>query len=229
VDEPFKLIAAMAYGYLVGAIPSAYLAGRLIKGVDIRKVGSGNVGASNVWYNVGKFWIFPIGFFDLFVKGGTSVWFAFDVLGLGLESQVAAGLLAIAGHNWPVFLGFKGGRGVAPIVGVLFALARMELAMFIIVSVIGWRLTGSSAVWVLISLALLPLWSLVWDRPLSIALLMGGIFIITIVKRMTASGPRADSTISWPVVLATRLLMDRDIPDREAWVRRPPPAASDDK
>ena len=226
MDEPFKLIAAMAYGYLVGAIPSAYLAGRLVKGVDIRKVGSGNVGASNVWYNVGKFWIFPIGFFDLFGKGGTSVWFARDALGLGLESQVAAGLLAIAGHNWPVFLGFKGGRGVAPIVGVLLALARMELAMFIIVSVSGWRLTGSSAVWVLISLALLPLWSLIWDRPTTIALLMVGILIITIVKRMTASGPRADSNISWPVVLITRLLMDRDIPDREAWVRRPPPTAS---
>ena len=227
MDEPFKLIAAMVYGYVVGAIPSAYLAGRVVKGVDIRKVGSGNVGASNVWYNVGKFWIFPIGLFDLFAKGGTSVWFARDALGLGLETQVAAGLLAIAGHNWPVFLGFQGGRGVAPIVGVLIALARMELVMFIIVSVSGWRLTGSSAVWVLISLALLPLWSLVWDRPLAIALLMVGIFIITIVKRMAAAGSRADSTISWPVVLATRLLMDRDIPDREAWIRRQPSASSE--
>jgi acyl phosphate:glycerol-3-phosphate acyltransferase len=226
VDEPLKLIAALAYGYVVGAIPSAYLAGRLVKGIDMRNVGSRNVGASNVWYNVGKFWIFPIGLFDLFVKGGTSVWFARDALGIGLETQVAAALLAIAGHNWPIFLRFRGGRGVAPIIGVLIALARMELIMFIIVSVSGWRLTGSSAVWVLVSLALLPLWSVAWDRPVAVVLLMAGIFIITIVKRMTADGPRADSTISWPVVLATRLLMDRDIPDREAWIRRQPPAAS---
>ena len=220
MDDVVKLLAALVYGYFVGAIPLAYIIGRAVKGVDLRKVGSGNVGASNIWYNVGKFWIFPVGFFDLFAKGGTSVWFAASVLGLGIEAQVGAGLLAVAGHNWPIFLGFRGGRGVAPIVGVLFALARMELVLFIIVSVSGWRLTGNSPLWVFISFALLPFISLAWDRPTAVVILMTGIFGITVVKRLIADGPRADSSVSWISVLKTRLFLDRDIGDREAWVRR---------
>ena len=155
MDDSVKVALALAYAYLLGSVPSGYLVGRLVRGVDLRNVGSGTVGGSNVWYNVGKRWIFPVGIFDLFVKGTTPVYVA-QALGLDLGVQAGAGLLAVVGHNWPVFLKFRGGRGVSPIVGVLVALGRLELGVFIIIGTAGWRVTHASAVWVLVGMASLP-------------------------------------------------------------------------
>ena len=223
MDEPLKISLALAYGYLVGSVPTAYIIARLVKGIDLRKHGSGNIGAANVWYNVGKGWIFPLGIFDLFVKGPTPVWLARHVLDLDMEAQVAAGLLAVVGHNWPVFLGFRGGRGIAPMVGVLFALARMELTLFIVVAVTGWRVTNNSALWVLMGLLLLPVWAVVWDRPGATIGLMGGLIAVTGLKRL-ASNEQKDASLSWPRVLFNRFLFDRDIADHDEWVRRGPRA-----
>lgn len=219
MDEPLlKTIAVLAYGYLLGSVPMAYVIARLVKGIDIRRVGSGTVGASNVWYNVGKFWIFPLGIFDLFVKGLSPALVA-RMFGLGIEVQAGAGLLAVVGHNWPLFLGFKGGRGVAPTVGVLIAMARLELAVFIVVATAGWRLTNSAALWVLIGFAMLPFLSLYWQRPLAIVGLMAGLVLVTIIKRLTSNELRARG-VSLPRLMWNRLLFDRDIQDHEAWVRR---------
>ena len=219
MDEPLKTALILAYGYLLGSVPIAYLIGRAAKGVDLRKVGSGTVGASNLWYNVGKVWIFPAGAFDLFVKGSTPVWLARGPLDLPLEVQVAAGLLAVVGHNWSIFLRFQGGRGVAPTVGVMIALSRVDLVMFIIVATVGWRLTNSAAVWVLIGMALLPVWAVVFDRPPAIDGLFGGLIAITVAKRL-ASNFKRQGDASIPRLLLNRLLYDRDIREHDAWVRR---------
>lgn len=221
MDDSLKIAIVLAYGYLLGSVPMAYIVARAVKGVDLRKVGSGTVGASNIWHNVGRWWILPLGAFDLFVKGLTPVLLAREVLDLGLGVQAAAGFMAVMGHDWPVFLRFQGGRGVAPIVGVLMALARIELTLFIVVSVAGWRLTNSAAVWVLLSLLLLPAWSLIWGKPASIAWLMGGILAATIVKRLTSNFRRA-GPVSIPRLMWYRLVYDRDIRDRDDWVRRGP-------
>jgi acyl phosphate:glycerol-3-phosphate acyltransferase len=219
MDESLlKTIAVLAYGYLLGSVPMAYVVGRLVKGIDLRKVGSGTVGTSNVWYNVGKFWIFPIGIFDLFVKGLSPVFVA-RWLELGVEVQAFAGLLAVVGHNWPVFLGFKGGRGVAPTVGVLIGLGRLELGVFIVMATAGWQLTRHSALWVLIAIATLPVLSYLWGRPLAIVGLMVGLLLVTAVKRLTSNELRAPG-VSLPRLMWNRLLFDRDIQDHEAWVRR---------
>ena len=225
MDDSLKLALVIIHGYLVGSIPMAYVIGRVVKGIDLRQHGSGNVGAANVWYTVGKPWIFPLGAFDLFVKGPTPVWIARHVMDLSVEAQVAAGLMAIVGHNWPIFLGFRGGRGIAPMVGVLLALARLELTLFIVVSVSGWRLTNSSALWVLISILLLPIWSLLLERPAAVVALMLSLIVITAVKRMTSNVSR-NSSVKWPQLMVNRLLFDRDIADHDAWVRRRPAAPS---
>ena len=183
-----------------------------------RNVGSGTVGGSNVWYNVGKRWIFPVGIFDLFVKGTTPVYVA-QALGLDLGVQVGAGLLAVVGHNWPVFLKFRGGRGVSPIVGVLVALGRLELGVFIIIGTAGWRVTHASAVWVLVGMATLPLLALWWDRPAPAVLLMAGILAVTVVKRLASNGRNPSGSGLVPL-LWNRLVFDRDIRDHDAWVRR---------
>ena len=134
MDDSLKIALVLVFGYLLGSVTSAYIVGRVVKGVDLRKVGSGTVGASNVYYNVGRFWILPVGVFDLLVKGLAPIFLA-RALDLGIGVQVMAGLLVVVGHNWPLFLGFKGGRGVAPAVGVLLALGRLELAFFIVLEV----------------------------------------------------------------------------------------------
>ena len=221
--DAFALALVLSYAYLVGSVPSAYLIGRAVKGVDLRSVGSGTLGASNVFYNVGRFWIVPVGVFDIFVKGLSPVYLA-RALDLPVEAQAVGGLLAVVGHNWPLFLGFKGGRGVAPTVGALLALGRLELALFIVIAVAGWRLTNSSAVWALAAFASLPLSAFFFfARHPAVVILMLGLFVVAVVKRLL--GNERGEGVPLPRLLLNRLLFDRDVRDHGSWVRRnaPPP------
>jgi glycerol-3-phosphate acyltransferase PlsY len=113
-------VLLIAGAYLLGALPSAYLLARLVKGIDIRRYGSGNVGISNFSIHVGKKWAVPIVLFDIFVKGMLPVVLASDkALGLGIGVEAGAGIASILGHNWSVFLKFTGGRGMATVLGVV--------------------------------------------------------------------------------------------------------------
>ena len=221
MDDSLQIALVLLFAYLLGSVPAAWIAARLVKGIDLRNVGSGTIGASNVYYNVGRFWIVPVGIFDLFVKGLTPVFLA-RALDLGIEAQAAAGLLSVVGHNWPVFLRFKGGRGVAPSVGALLALGRLELAFFIVITSAGWQFTKASGVWVLVGFASLPLVALYFQRPSAVVLMMAGLLLITIVKRLASNSLRG-SGVPLPQLLLNRLLYDRDIADHDAWVRRNTP------
>jgi glycerol-3-phosphate acyltransferase PlsY len=111
---------AIVCGYLLGSIPSAYLAARIKKGIDIRNVGSRTVGALNVYYEVGL----AAGILVLLIdigKGIAAVLLA-RWLGVDLIFQLLAGLAAVLGHIFPVFLKFHGGRGGATTIGVLLIL-----------------------------------------------------------------------------------------------------------
>jgi acyl phosphate:glycerol-3-phosphate acyltransferase len=124
--------------YLLGAVPSAYLVGR-VKGLDIRKVGSGNVGATNVFRAVGKGWG-VLTFVADAAKGFVPA-FAFPLLTQRLahvpETHPALPILfaalAIVGHNWPVYLRFKGGKGVATTAGALMGLAPAAAGLGLLV------------------------------------------------------------------------------------------------
>lgn len=112
-----KIIAALIAAYLIGSFPTAYLVARVRKGVDIREVGSHNPGAMNTFYKIG-FWD---GMFVLLVdigKGAGGVALA-EVLGVNLAWQMIAGVMVVVGHNFPVFLKFKGGKGGAACIGIL--------------------------------------------------------------------------------------------------------------
>ncbi len=221
MDDSLQIALVLLYAYLLGSVPAAWIVARLVKGIDLRKVGSGTIGASNVYYNVGRFWILPVGIFDLFVKGLTPVYFA-RALGLGIEVQAAAGLLAVVGHNWPITLGFKGGRGVAPSVGTLLALGRLELAFFIVVTSAGWQFTKASGVWVLLGFVSLPFVALYFQREPAVVLLMVGLLLVTVVKRLASNSLRG-SDVPLPQLLFNRLMYDRDIADHDAWVQRNTP------
>ncbi|HHY45635.1 MAG TPA: glycerol-3-phosphate 1-O-acyltransferase PlsY [Firmicutes bacterium] len=102
--------------YLMGAIPFGYLAARL-KGVDITKQGSGNTGATNVLRTLGAAYAIPVLLLDA-GKGALAAYLGMRFLGMESVGALVAGACAIAGHNWSVFLRFRGGKGVATSAGV---------------------------------------------------------------------------------------------------------------
>lgn len=121
--------------YLIGSIPTAYLTARWAKGVDIRTVGSGNPGATNVFRSVGK----TAGVITLILdalKGWAPVWLAAHFVS-GDKVPVLCGLAAVAGHTWPLFLGFRGGKGVATSAGVFAALLPWAFSTALAVFIVG--------------------------------------------------------------------------------------------
>jgi glycerol-3-phosphate acyltransferase PlsY len=121
-------IVAVLAGYLLGAIPFAYIAGRLFKKVDIRRMGGGNVGATNVMREVGA--AAGIGVFVADVaKGAAAVLLAKWLVSSSMIPAFLAGFAAVAGHSWSVFLKFSGGKGGATTIGVFWALALMPSAI----------------------------------------------------------------------------------------------------
>jgi len=117
-------IIAIFLGYLLGSIPSAYIAARLATGKDIRRMGGGNVGGLNTYREVGLWPAVAVGIVD-FGKGAAAVAIAYWVLALTDLSQpwvLAAGLAAVIGHNWMVWLKFSGGKGMGAAIGALVVL-----------------------------------------------------------------------------------------------------------
>ena len=224
---PMELLGLYAFSYLLGSIPTAYLVGRLVKHVDIRDYGSGNVGGSNLSHHVGKKWTVPQCILDAVIKGSVPIWIG--LYGLGLDPTapllVVVPLLAILGHNWSIYLKFQGGRGIAVVFGTLLALAPLLLAAFAMVALVGWVMTRSAGVWVLISLLLLPLWVMLmptWavlggDR-LVIGWFCGGLVGLIVLKRLVSNWTPLYKGLPRKKVLFNRLFRDRDIDDRNEWV-----------
>ncbi len=126
--------------YLLGSISFSYLMGRLVAGIDIRHHGSGNAGATNTLRLLGVGPALVVLLLDLF-KGSLAV-----VMAKGVSSDplwaVLAGLAAVIGHNWPIFFGFKGGKGVATTIGVvavLFLSPALVAGMIAIVIIVLFR------------------------------------------------------------------------------------------
>jgi len=133
-----NIVIAIIVGYVFGSFPAAYLAGRLRKGIDIRHVGSRNMGAMNVFYEVGPMEAVLVTLADLGKGIGAIVlvrWLAgvtpitsFDVLRDGLTATAA-----ILGHIFPVFLKFRGGKGAATAIGILMFLMPWAVPFLFIV------------------------------------------------------------------------------------------------
>ena len=109
------------FGYLFGSFPSGYLAGRITKGIDIRSLGSGSTGATNVLRHIGKRAAIIVFLLDVF-KGVLSILLAKYLL-LNDSWQVAIGLSTLIGHIWPVWLNWKGGKAVATGLGIFLGLS----------------------------------------------------------------------------------------------------------
>jgi acyl phosphate:glycerol-3-phosphate acyltransferase len=156
---PFIITAGISY--LIGSVPSGYLAGRMA-GIDIRKTGSGNIGATNVTRELGKLYGYPVFLAD-FSKGLGSVGIALLIgnrfkLTNSLESlQIIAAVSCVIGNTFPIWLGFKGGKGVATSAGALFGLAPIATLLAVIVWVITFEVSRYVSLASVVAALALPL------------------------------------------------------------------------
>ena len=181
-STPLPLSLLVLAAYLLGAIPNGLLIARL-KGVDLQKVGSGNIGATNVFRCVGKGWGVLAFVLDA-VKGFVPA-FCFPRL---LEAAppwlgLACGVAAVAGHNWPVWLKFKGGKGVSTSAGMLLGIAPAAVGIGFAVFALTMALTRIVSLGSILAAVAVPtayLWMNGTDNRLlaGALVLMGGLVIV---------------------------------------------------
>lgn len=197
MDAQILLYVALGC-YLFGSMPTAYLAGRWIKGVDIRTIGSGNVGASNAMRLLGKGWGVTVLLIDA-IKGLIPlliilhIWLKEDI---HVQRYALIGALScMIGHVFPIWLKFKGGKGVATGLGVMTALAPLAVAVafpvFIVVVVISRYISlGSICAALVLPAAFFLNHSLPADQELFVFITVACIFVIykhkTNIKRILA-------------------------------------------
>jgi len=176
-------IIAVVLGYLLGSIPTAYIATRLTVGKDVRQLGGGNVGGLNVYREVGTIPALVVGIVDL-GKGAASVAIAQWLLGVSPPFVLAAALAAVVGHNWMVFLKFSGGKGMGAAIGgllILFPLYGypLGLAFFLGIILIMVVITRNVALSMFMGLLSLPFlgWLGVKSTPFLIFTIVLGLII----------------------------------------------------
>lgn len=212
-----RIIVLVLVAYLLGSIPTAYLTGRMLRGRDVRRYGAGTVSASVVWDHVARWALVPVGAFDL-VKAAIPTWLAVR-WGLPTAGVVVVGLAAIAGHNWPVFLRFVGGRGVSTFLGVLVVVYPIGAVWTLGLMSFG-KVLGSTAVWTLVAIVGLPVLSALLSGPSVVPALSGAMLLLTVVKRVEAN--RRPVRGDRKRVLLRRVFLDRDVASSDEWVERTP-------
>ena len=238
--ETFLLILG---AYLLGSIPSGYVIGKLVAGIDIREYGSGNVGSSNVIAHVGKMTGVAQGLlFDGFLKGYAPIFLGRHVLEVDLWAQCAAGLVAIVGHNWSPFIGFTGGRGVATAMAATLALDFwIEMSVMGAVSAVGLTLIArETGFWTFVSILAFPMIAFALataaptlpdslpaasglvDKPTEYILASVCVSVILLGKRLTANWESPRNEYGFARVMVYRLLWDRDVPGKVEWTERRP-------
>lgn len=185
------MLLGIAFSYFIGSLPTAYLSGKLIKGIDIRNHGSGNVGATNAFRVLGA----PIGITVLLLdalKGIICVIVIADFLitkGVVINElflRIVLGVVSVIGHSLTVFLRFKGGKGMATTLGVLIGLAIKfpALKAILLIEVLLWflvfmisRIVSLASI---VSAVFLPIFFIAFKQPMSLIImsLFLAIFII---------------------------------------------------
>lgn len=147
----------LAAAYLLGATPTAYLAGRLARGIDLREHGSRNLGATNVYRVLGWRWAIPVALLDI-AKGAVPVVLFARWAGMGPWGAVALGIAAVLGHVFSPYMGFRGGKGVATALGMFLGLAPLAVAIALPVWGGMLWLTGYVSLSSVIAAASFPVW-----------------------------------------------------------------------
>ncbi len=210
--------------YLLGSLPLSYLAARK-HGIDLTEYGTGQVGTGNLFRMTHSWKLgLAVGLFD-FGKGALAVIVAW-ILGFSASLQILAGIAAMIGHNWPLFLHFKGGRGVGTAIGIMIVLPLLhDVPPWIAITFFGIGLTGtlilrSSPLPAFIAFIAVPFVAAVLHVPVDVTLSLAAMTLVVVIKRLAA--PRSDTELGSCAVLVNRLLFDRDIRDRWYWMQRKP-------
>lgn len=182
-----KIILSVLISYLLGSIPTAYLFGKM-KGIDIRKVGSGNVGATNAFRVLGKVPGSMVLVIDI-IKGALATAVVTSLFGLDhIIYPVIMGLVVVSGHNWTIFLNFKGGKGIATSLGVLIGLTikAASIRPVLLITVLIWLgvflWSGIVSLASLVATTILPFLLVFTDQPFEVVAL-GVIFCVFVVIR----------------------------------------------
>jgi glycerol-3-phosphate acyltransferase PlsY len=170
-------ILSIIIGYLLGSIPTAYIVSRIRKGIDIRTVGTGNMGAANVMREIGTREGIFVGLIDV-LKGAGAILIAQTSTVPDLW-VFGAGFAALVGHNFPVFAGFRGGRGSATCIGIFLVLAPKATLVTLVMVVIPFFTTRKFSAAILIGFALACLGFAL--LPLFIWLLEGSLMLVCYV------------------------------------------------
>ncbi len=180
-------LTALAGAYLLGSIPTAYLVVKRLKGVDVRTVGSGNVGATNVTRTAGLGAGAVVFLVDA-VKGLAAVWWIAPALQPEPTPmfRLVCGVAAVVGHVFPVFLRFRGGKGVATTIGVLISLSPIVALTFAIVWLVVFLLTRYVSAASIAAAAAIPV-GLLLDQRLPEELLLGVALAVLIIIRHRAN------------------------------------------
>jgi len=150
-----RYLALAVAAYLLGSLPSAYLVVRFAKGPDLRTVESGNVGALNAFRATGLGWVGVVVLILDVGKGVLAVLLAGDGAGPVTQSLVAT--LVVAGHNYPIWLRGKGGKGLAAAAGSLSMLTPLSVPLWGLVWALGYALSGYIALGIVVATAVLPI------------------------------------------------------------------------
>jgi glycerol-3-phosphate acyltransferase PlsY len=174
MEKILFILGILLAAYAIGAIPFAYIVSRLVAGVDIRRLGDGNVGAKNTFLSVGPLAGILVGTADI-TKGMLAVQMARMVSG-SEETAMVAGMAAVLGHDFSPFLNFHGGQGMASMVGAFFLLFPVPTAAAVVLCVAVILLTRDwDAGWTVGFLALIALVAACgygWNRVLYTVLLI---------------------------------------------------------
>ncbi len=181
------LFLGFVSAYIIGSIPTAYIFGKVLKGVDIREYGSGNAGATNVFRVIGKVPGIIVLIIDV-IKGYVCATFlASGFLYLAPVTRpelyrILAGLCAIAGHNWTLFLKFRGGKGVAASAGVVIGLIPKIFWLGFLVWLITFFITGFVSLASIVAVVSIPIFTLAFGEPAEIVVFTSILCLIIIYK-----------------------------------------------
>jgi len=178
------IIIFIIAAYLIGSIPTGLICGRLLKGIDIRDYGSGNIGATNVFRVVGKLPGIIVLIIDI-LKGFVPVVMFPYTTGMPVSeglccARVLIGAAVISGHNWTVFANFKGGKGIATGAGVFLAISPFSAGITLVLFCIIVALTKYISLGSICSAVVLPILLLLFKSPLEYTLfgLIMGLIVI---------------------------------------------------
>jgi glycerol-3-phosphate acyltransferase PlsY len=179
-------VLVLVTAYLIGAIPFGYLLVKLNRGEDVRSLGSGNIGATNVLRTTGT----ALGFTTLLLdigKGALAVWVADRFLNGSVQWMSLTALAVMAGHAFPIFLRFKGGKAVASFVGAFWYLAPLPLLTVLFVFVVTVTVTRYISLGSVLAAGFFPIAVFLIDHPPGIVVVCAAIAGVFVVWRHRAN------------------------------------------